>query len=235
MNWTHSSTSSIQKQLMSPPLLAHKKQTSHPPLTHSFPVTWQLSHLPISDGSCCCSIVVSYHYRECWDWMVVCQTRWSAAQGHHRGLYSHHPASLWTPQFCHMQKYSDDSAVVGCPEHWWTVLWHSVGNNHFILNVNKTMENIVGFRMARNTSNSISIMGEEVKVVEGNNYLSIHLDKRLNWRYKTDAVYKKGWSRLNFFRRLRSLSVCIYKCVYVCVCVCPILLIRNQTAHSSVF
>ena len=32
------------------------------------------------------------------EWMVVCLTGWSAAQEHHRGLYSHHSSSLCTPQ-----------------------------------------------------------------------------------------------------------------------------------------
>ena len=34
------------------------------------------------------------------------------------------------------------------------------------------------FRRTRNKSNSISIMGEEVEVVEEYKYLSVHLDNR---------------------------------------------------------
>ena len=33
-----------------------------------------------------------------WDWRFVCQRRWSAAQEHHRGLYTHSFSSLCTPQ-----------------------------------------------------------------------------------------------------------------------------------------
>ena len=55
---------------------------------------------------------------------------------------------------------------------------------------------IVDFRRTRNKSNSNSIMGEEVEVVEEHKYLGAHLDNGLDWRCNTDAVYKKG--RSNF-------------------------------------
>ena len=57
---------------------------------------------------------------------------------------------------------------------------------------------IVDFRRTRIKSNSISIMGEDV----------MDLDNRLDWRLNTDAVEKKGQSRLYFWRKLRSFSVC---------------------------
>ena len=53
---------------------------------------------------------------------------------------------------------------------------------------------IVDFGRTRNKSNTISILGEEVEVVNG--YLGVHLDRRLNWKCNTEAVYKKGQSRL---------------------------------------
>ena len=52
------------------------------------------------------------------------------------------------------------------------------------------------FRRTRNKSKSISIMGEEVEVVEDYKYLNGHLDNRLDWRCNMDAVYNKGQSRL---------------------------------------
>ena len=76
------------------------------------------------------------------------------------------------------------------------------GNNHLISNVNTTKEVIVDFRRTRNKSNSISIV-EEVEVVEEYKYL-VHLDNKLEWRFNTDAVYKKGQSRLYFLRKIRS-------------------------------
>ena len=67
---------------------------------------------------------------------------------------------------------------------------------------------IVDFRNARNKSNCVSIMGEEVEVVEQYKYLGVHLDNRLDWRRNTDAIYKKGRSRLYLLRKCRSFSVC---------------------------
>ena len=39
-------------------------------------------------------------------------------------------------------------------------------------------------------------------------YLGVHLDNKLDWSANTDAIYKKGQSRLYFLRRLRSFNVC---------------------------
>lgn len=45
-------------------------------------------------------------------------------------------------------------------------------------------------------------------VVENFKYLSVHLDNRLDWKYNTEAIFKKGQSRLYFLRKLRSFNVC---------------------------
>ncbi|KAI3372722.1 hypothetical protein L3Q82_023183, partial [Scortum barcoo] len=39
-------------------------------------------------------------------------------------------------------------------------------------------------------------------------YLGVHLDNKLDWTTNTDAIYKKGQSRLFILRRLRSFNVC---------------------------
>ena len=39
-------------------------------------------------------------------------------------------------------------------------------------------------------------------------YLGVHLDNKLDWSVNTDALYKKGQSRLFFLRKLRSLNIC---------------------------
>ena len=82
------------------------------------------------------------------------------------------------------------------------------GNNHLILNVNKAKGMIMDFGRTSNKSNNISIMGEEVEVVEEYKYLGVHLDNRLDWRCNTYAVYKKGQNRLYFLKKLQSFSVC---------------------------
>ena len=72
------------------------------------------------------------------------------------------------------------------------------GNKHLILNFDKTKEMIVDFRSTRHKSNSISIMGEEVEVVQEYKYLTVYLDNRLHRRHNTYGVYKKGQSRVYF-------------------------------------
>ena len=39
-------------------------------------------------------------------------------------------------------------------------------------------------------------------------YLGVHIDNKLDWGKNTDALYKKGQSRLYFLRRLRSFNIC---------------------------
>ena len=51
-------------------------------------------------------------------------------------------------------------------------------------------------------------MEGEVEVVEEYKCLGVHLDNRLDWTRNTDAVYKKGQSKLYFLRMLWSFSVC---------------------------
>uniref|UniRef100_A0A8C6M3D6 Reverse transcriptase domain-containing protein n=1 Tax=Nothobranchius furzeri TaxID=105023 RepID=A0A8C6M3D6_NOTFU len=83
--------------------------------------------------------------------------------------------TLYTSDFqyksvtCHLQKYSDDSAVVGCIRDGQEAEYRELverfvawcGNNHLTLNVNKTKEMILDFRRNRVESNTVSIMGEE--------------------------------------------------------------------------
>ena len=73
------------------------------------------------------------------------------------------------------------------------------GKNNLILNVNKTEEMIVDFRI-----HFFSIIGEDVEVVEENKYIRVYRDNRLDWRNNTDA----GCSYL--------LSVCCGECSLIC-------------------
>ena len=52
------------------------------------------------------------------------------------------------------------------------------GNNHLISNVNIIKDMIVDFRRSKIKSNDISIMGEEVEVVEESKYLGVHLENK---------------------------------------------------------
>ncbi|KAI4904432.1 hypothetical protein NFI96_009835, partial [Prochilodus magdalenae] len=50
---------------------------------------------------------------------------------------------------------------------------------------------------------SITIMGQNVELVDTYKYLGVLLDNKLDWKANTEAVYKKGMSRLYSWRRLR--------------------------------
>lgn len=52
--------------------------------------------------------------------------------------------------------------------------------NHLLLNEAKTKEMVVDFGRTRTILNTISILGEELNLVEGYRYLGVHLDKRMD-------------------------------------------------------
>ncbi|XP_062844747.1 zinc finger protein 420-like, partial [Trichomycterus rosablanca] len=128
--------------------------------------------------------------------------------------------TLYTTDFqyksdlCHLQKFSD--AVVGCirdgQEDEYRDLVSSFvewcERNHLLLNVSKTKEMLVDFRRNRTTSGPVTIMGQTVELVDMYKYLGVWLDNRLDWRANTEAVYRKGMSRLYFLRKLMSFNVC---------------------------
>ncbi|KAM4580370.1 uncharacterized protein PAE49_005246 [Odontesthes bonariensis] len=81
--------------------------------------------------------------------------------------------------------------------------------NHLRLNVSKTREMVMDFRRKKKTpSQPLKIKGEVVEEVEDYKYLGVVIDNRLDWASNTDAVCKKGMSRLYFLRKLRSFNVC---------------------------
>ncbi|TWW71346.1 Acetylcholine receptor subunit delta [Takifugu flavidus] len=53
----------------------------------------------------------------------------------------------------------------------------------------------------------MNILGTDVDVVESYKYLGVHLNNNLDWTHNTDALVKKGNSRLFLLRRLRSFGV----------------------------
>lgn len=76
------------------------------------------------------------------------------------------------------------------------------------LNVAKTREMVVDFRRNKPLLSPVCIGGTDVEVVSAYKYLGVTLDNKLDWSTNTQAVYKKGLSRLYFLRRLRSFHVC---------------------------
>ena len=130
--------------------------------------------------------------------------------------------TLYTTDFqhnsesCHLQKFSDDSAVVGCiregEEGEYRTLvdgfveWYE--QNRLRLNVDKTREMVINFGRKKMPSQPLQIRGEVVVEVEDYKYLGVVIDNRLDWKSNTEAVYRKGMSRLCFLRKLSSFKVC---------------------------
>ena len=118
---------------------------------------------------------------------------------------------------CYLQKFSDDSAVVGCIVQDDENLYReNVGKfvewceeNFLLLNVTKTKELIIDFRMKKKKNVvPITIKGENVEIVDSYKYLGVTVDNKLNWSKHISNVYKKTQSRLFFLRKLRSFNVC---------------------------
>ena len=130
--------------------------------------------------------------------------------------------TLYTSDFsykkesCHLQKFSDDTAIVGCIRDGQEREYRSLVEdfvqwcklNHLQLNTTKTKEIVVDFQRTKRALLPVSIEGVNVEVVSMYKYLGVHLDHKLDWSANTDAVYKKGQSRLYFLRRLRSFNIC---------------------------
>lgn len=117
---------------------------------------------------------------------------------------------------CHLQKFSDDSAIVGCIKgeddleyriavdsfvHWCEL-------NQLKLNIQKTKELVVDLRRSRPPVTPLSIRGVDVEIVQDYKYLGVHIDNKLDWSKNSLVTYKRGQSRLDFLRRLRSFRVC---------------------------
>ncbi|KAI4899575.1 hypothetical protein NFI96_002191 [Prochilodus magdalenae] len=117
--------------------------------------------------------------------------------------------TLYTSDLCHMQKFSDDTAIVGCVRNGQEREYRSLVKD-FVewcnMNITKTKEMCIDFRRSRPSQQPISIKGVDVEVVRSYKYLGVHLDERLDWSVNTDSIYKKARSRLYFLRRLRVLQ-----------------------------
>ncbi len=117
---------------------------------------------------------------------------------------------------CHLQKYSDDTAIVGCVERGQEEEYRKLvadfvrwcGENHLQLNIDKTKEMVVNFSRTNTTPRPISISGRDVELVTSYKYLGVNLDHKLQWSLNTEVLYKKGLSRLYLLRKLRSFNIC---------------------------
>lgn len=130
--------------------------------------------------------------------------------------------TLYTSDFqyntegCHLQKFSDDSAIVGCIKGGDDLEYRMAVNsfvdwcelNQLKLNIQKTKELVVDLRRSRPLITPLSIRGVDVEIVQDYKYLGVHIDNKLDWSKNSLVTYRRGQSRLYFLRRLRSFRVC---------------------------
>lgn len=155
--------------------------------------------------------------RNCVSDVVFCST--GAPQG---TVLSPFLFTLYTSDFkhntphCHIQKFSDDTAIVGCVSEGNDLEYREVIRdfvswcelNQLQLNTSKTKEMMIDFRRTSSQFTPVNIQGLDIEVVENYKFLGVHLNNRLDWSDNTHALYKKGQSRLHLLRRLRSFVVC---------------------------
>ncbi|KAI4884202.1 hypothetical protein NFI96_027037, partial [Prochilodus magdalenae] len=129
--------------------------------------------------------------------------------------------TLYTADFmysspnCHLQKFSDDSAIVGLitneeDSEYRELILDCVDwclQNHLQINAGKTKELVVDFRRCRHPPPLVNIRGMDIERVDSYKYLGVHLNNKLGWSVNTTALHTKGQSRLYLLRRLRSCGV----------------------------
>ena len=113
---------------------------------------------------------------------------------------------------CHLQKFSDDSSIADNEEEYRALVESFVGwcdTNHLQLNIRKTKKLVVDYRRSKKRPPTpITIRGKEVEAVDNYKFLGVHINNKLDWTDNTEALYRKGQSKLFFLRRLRSFKVC---------------------------
>ncbi|KAK3527069.1 hypothetical protein QTP86_008800 [Hemibagrus guttatus] len=117
---------------------------------------------------------------------------------------------------CHLQKFSDDFATVGLiiddDDREYRELIQEFVNwcqrNCLHINAGKTKELVVHFRRHKHPSPPpVNIQGKDIERVDSYKYLGVHLNNKLDWTDNTEAIYRKGQSRLFLLRRLWSFGV----------------------------
>ncbi|KAI3363548.1 hypothetical protein L3Q82_012140 [Scortum barcoo] len=130
----------------------------------------------------------------------------------HIGLHAYSTDS------CHLQKFSDDTAIVGCVSEGNDCEYRKVimdfvdwcELNHLQVNASKTKEMVIDFsrKPSSNDIAPVNIQGLDIERVRTYKYLGVHLNNKLDWTDNTDSLYKRGQSRLYMLRRLGSFGVC---------------------------
>ena len=80
-------------------------------------------------------------------------------------------------------------------------------DNNLFLNVGKTKEMIVDFRVKKSPPLPLYINGTEVEMVDTFKFLGTHISNDLSWHENTTQIVMKAQQRLYFLRRLKSFGV----------------------------
>ena len=117
----------------------------------------------------------------------------------------------------HILKFADDTAIQGMMsenqndfEMYKTQILNFVSwcNDHCLqLNVSKTKEMIIDFRLGITHYESIFIDGQEVEKVENYKYLGVNINHKLDWHTHTSNVISKINQRLYFVRKLKYFRI----------------------------
>ena len=89
---------------------------------------------------------------------------------------------------CHLQKFSDDSAIVGCVRNWDEAEHRRVVGsfvncrelNQLQRNISKTKEMVVDLRRTWSPVTPMTIKGPDLKIVQDYKYLGVYMDSKLD-------------------------------------------------------
>ena len=111
-------------------------------------------------------------------------------------------------------KFADDSTIQGllCDSEdcYFEEVKCFVGwceKNFLMLNVKKTKEMIIDFRIRKNPMRQLEINDESVETVGSYKYLGFTIDNKLNWHAHVDVLCNKLYTRLFFLIKLKSFHV----------------------------
>ncbi|KAI3362532.1 hypothetical protein L3Q82_012834 [Scortum barcoo] len=106
----------------------------------------------------------------------------------------------YNSELCHIQKYADDTAIVGCirddrEEEYRRLVGDFAAwchTNHLQLNTSKTKELVIDFGRSRPRPRPVLLEGAEVEAVDSYRYLGLWLDNnKLDWTTHTSHLYGK--------------------------------------------
>lgn len=111
-------------------------------------------------------------------------------------------------------KFADDTAILGLiqtsEKDYFEEIEHFVKwctENYLTLNVKKTKEIIIDFRILKEPITNLQIHGEVVEILNSYKYLGLTLDNKINWHSYIEVLCKKIHKRLFLLKKLRSFNV----------------------------